>query len=281
MHSLIEKMARADRECLSLGEFDFITTSADGMVQLLLDDLEAVSAQVKYASEGASEAHTALSPISGLATGVTTTVLDLSHNIHLIGLNAQIQAAQFSEGAGLAVISFRMSEISRTTSELSRTIASELDDIATGLTESVSKLKKIQDRAREQADTISSEGVTVEAFLHQLRDSAFQCVDEIARLLENITRSTGTVMETVDYNEQAQPALKALDTCIEALQGYFNLSLYQTQTPSKPPTAADGGEANLPDGAFSAESTSKHQPFNGSRSLETSDKIRDSTVELS
>jgi|GEM_PF-4324443 len=281
MHSLIEKMARADRECLSLGEFDFITTSADGMVQLLLDDIEAVSAQVKYASEGASEAHTALSPISGLATGVTTTVLDLSHNIHLIGLNAQIQAAQFSEGAGLAVISFRMSEISRTTSELSRTIASELDDIATGLTESVSKLKKIQDRARQQADTTSSEGTTVESFLHQLRDSAFQCVDEIARLLENITLSTGTVMDTVDYNEQAEPALKELEGCVEALHRYFNLSLDPTQTTTELPSSADGGESRLLDGAAPAETASNPQPFNGFRSVETADKIRNATVELS
>jgi hypothetical protein len=127
IQNVLSQIVTADEKCVTLREFDGLTTSANGMVQVLLDVFEVIQKQVSTTVSGCASGVETLRPIGSMASDLTRVVHDLSQRIHLIGLNAQVQAAQVPEGMGLEVLSARTSEISRETNRISEQIASQLD----------------------------------------------------------------------------------------------------------------------------------------------------------
>ena len=96
-----------DLKCLSLAEFQKLTTSFDGTVQVLIEMIEEVRKLVARTVASACEASEMLRPIGCLASDLTANVRAMSFRIHLIGLNAQIQAAQATrdtQASGLEVL---------------------------------------------------------------------------------------------------------------------------------------------------------------------------------
>jgi len=165
-------LSQADANCLSLAEFEQTTVSAGGMIEVLFDIIQAVGRQVADLTRQTVEIHRLLQPVHGLATGLTNVVEDLSRRIHLIGLNAQVQAAQYNLGAGLEVLSARTSEVSGETNRISKDIGGHLNQMAAGLTGSVKKFDELHYECLAQMLEMGHQGAEVENELHQLRDEA-------------------------------------------------------------------------------------------------------------
>lgn len=127
IQNIIAKVFDADKKCISLKEFEHLTTSANGMVQVLLDVFGTLRKQISTTVNGCSSAYDILRPIGGAASDLTLVVHELSQCIHLIGLNTQVQAAQVPNGMGLEILSARTSEISRETNRISENMAVQLD----------------------------------------------------------------------------------------------------------------------------------------------------------
>ena len=217
VESILDQLLKADSDCISLKDLSKITTSADGTVQTLLDDIRGVAEQVDSVVSGSSEVHDALQPVSGLASSVTSVVKELSLSIHLIGLNAQVQAAQFSQGAGLGVISYRMSEISGVTSLLSKSIAADLDFVSNGLSQSIISFKELNAKSLSQQRFMETDGKKSEMDLHRLRDDALNSVHTIGRLVTKISSTSKSCLNTVDYGDISDPELKQLQESLESI----------------------------------------------------------------
>jgi hypothetical protein len=209
-----------DSQCLSLDEFKLLTTSFDGMVQVLLETIEEVRALVDQTVASAAEAHQLLEPLGGLASDLTAVVRGLSARIRLVGLNAQVQAARAAQdhrGAGLEVLSARTSEISRETSRISQQAAGRLDALAAGLAESVRAFGRLRTEGRGQQTALNQQGRGEEQQLHAFRDRALETLHGIGTSLDDIRAEARQTLESVQFSRFHQVMLPALRQPLQAI----------------------------------------------------------------
>jgi hypothetical protein len=190
------------------------------MVQVLVDSLEEVRSLVGRTVTSAAAAYEMLRPLGGLASDLTAVVRNLSARIHLIGLNAQVQAAQAAQdrrGAGLEVLSARTSEISRETNRISEEAATQLDAVAEGLAGSVKAFGQLRtDGLKEQA-TLNEQGRTHEQELHAFRDRALAELAAVGRSLEAIRTQARRTVEAARFTQFHQVTLPALEAPLAAI----------------------------------------------------------------
>jgi len=220
IQKVVGHLTEMDSQCLSLKEFTLLTTSFDGIVQVLVETIEEVRALVNTTVTNATEAFELLRPLGSLASDLTVVIRSVSQQIHLIGLNAQIKAAQVSrncQAQGLEVLSARTSEISQETSRLSEEAASKLDAMVTGLAESVKAFEKLQMRGQEQQAQLDEQGCKYEQQLHGIRDGALSTLRAIGTSLEDISRQAETALETIQFKSFHEVTLPALRTPLLAL----------------------------------------------------------------
>ena len=217
IEDLLAQIAEADQNCVSLKEFENLTTSANGMVQVLLDVLKAVEKQVGITVIGCDQAYETLRPIGSAASDLTQEVKELSQRIHLIGLNAQVQASQVENGMGLEVLSARTSEISRDTNRISENMANQLDQLVAGLAESLRELEILHNSASEQKQALDTQGAKCENELHGLRDDALTALGVVSELLDGIRQQGQAVLSTATYVSTADHALADLQAKLEAV----------------------------------------------------------------
>jgi hypothetical protein len=210
---VLDRLKELDARCLSLDEFRLLTTSSDGMVQILLEMLGEVREMVSSTVSNAGEIYELLQPLGSSASDLTAIVREMSGRIHLIGLNAQVQAAMASDGrrgAGLEVLSARTSEISSETNRISEHAASRLDDLALGLSESVKAFSELRAEGVKQKHTLEVDGLAEEQQLHRFRDVALQAVQTIGTSLEEIRKRAEKATEIVEFKQFYTGNLPAL-----------------------------------------------------------------------
>lgn len=217
VNNVLAQIAEADTKCVSLREFDHLTTSSNGMVQVLLDVFATLQKQIAATVAGCASAYEILRPIGSAASDLTQVVNELSQRIHLIGLNAQVQAAQVTDGMGLEVLSARTSEISRETNRISETMAGELDHLVAGLTESLHALETFHTQASAQNTTLTQKAGDCERQLHELRDKALGSLVDVHDLLNGIRHQGEQVIRTANYIATADTALGNLHEKLSAL----------------------------------------------------------------
>jgi hypothetical protein len=212
---VLASMQDMDSQCISLNEFEKLTTSCDGTVQTLLEIIDEVRGLVGSTVSRASEVYAALQPMGCLTSDLTANVRTMSARIHLIGLNAQIQAAQANEdgaGGGIEVLSARTSEISHETSRISEQAAAQLDDLASGLARIVKSFAQLQSDGLNQHSLMEQKGRTEENRLHALRDQALSILRNIGQSLDDIKLQATDCLAHVNFEEFHQvliPRLRA------------------------------------------------------------------------
>ncbi len=216
VRNIIAKVSDADQKCISLKEFEHLTTSANGMVQVLLDVFGTLRQQIATTVNGCASAYDILRPIGGTASDLTQVVHEFSQRIHLIGLNAQVQAAQVPNGMGLEILSARTSEISRETNRISETMAAQLDRLVAGLNASLQALAQLHAAAGEQQQTLNVSGAGCEKQLHGIRDAALGSLIEVHTLLDGIREQGEQVLGQADYGAVADDALRDLQEKMSA-----------------------------------------------------------------
>jgi hypothetical protein len=232
MRSGIEKVLvhakEMDSHCLSLDEFTLLTTSFDGIVQVLVETIEEVRSVVGVTVANAAEAYGLLKPLGSLANDLTVVIRSMAGQIQLIGLNAQIkasQAAQDGQGTGLEVLSVRTREISEETNRIGQQAAGRLDALASGLAESVKTFEGLQARSRAQQTELDQEGTAREQQLHAIRDAALATLGGIGATLEALRARAEETMATIEFarfHEVVLPALQApLRRLSEAMESWM------------------------------------------------------------
>ena len=207
----MDHLINADSQCLTLAEFNNLTTSADGMVQVLFDTFATLREQIAAMVASTAKAFEQLRSVGGLAADLTTVVRDLSQRIHLIGLNAQIQAAQVSQGVGLEVLSARTSEISRATNQISEAVAQKLDQLVLDLGHDLKALEELNTEAIQKRDTLETEGGAAEQSLHQMRNGALDLLNQINGLLDSIRSESGNFVASIRYVDTGDKPLGDLE----------------------------------------------------------------------
>jgi hypothetical protein len=249
---MLDRIISASTGCLLLEEYSQLTISADGMVQILFDTFASLREQVASTVTGSAKAFDQLRSVGGLASDLTVVVRDHSQRIHLIGLNAQLQAAQVGHRVGLEVLSARTSEISRATNQISEAVARKLDQLVLDLADDVKALETLNAEGLRQQSMLEEEGASTEHALHEMRDTALAMLARVNTLLEDIRTESQQTLENVRHVETADAALSVLESKL--------LGLAQTADASG--RNAGGNSSALVEAARRGYTmTSQHQVF--------------------
>ena len=108
-----------NQENLCMDGVDPVSAEAQGFVQVLLDTLHDLRDLVEEVIVGAEQAHTAIRPVGGQTSNLTATMRQLSAQIQLIGLYAQVQAARVGTGTGLERLAAETTRVATETAETS------------------------------------------------------------------------------------------------------------------------------------------------------------------
>ena len=222
LREIIRLMETIDGDCVALRDLDSVTTGVDGAVQILLDSLEDVRRLLSAAETHTTGAHQEIAPIAGMTTNFTAFMRELSLEIQLIGLNAEVQSARVGAGTGLEVLSAQTSAISRDTSELSLTLAAQVDTLTSGLDQAVVSFREIRDEIQKFGVTFDAELASDGASLHDYRDSSLKVLHHISEELAKLDSHSRAAHQQADFAAAAARPLGELKTAMESLAAAAN-----------------------------------------------------------
>ena len=196
-----------DRRSLSMDDFEGMIASADGMVQLLLDSMQETRGILAGTTSLIAEASEAARPAGSIAANLTSTLGELSINMRLVALNAQVRSVQITNVTGLEVLAVRTAEISNKITGVSRDVSDrlvrlrEVTDEMFGLFDALG----LEGREREQR-MIAVQG-PVETELHQLRDQTLGVFQAMTQAVEQVRSAAQTLHQVLGEVPHAHGAL--------------------------------------------------------------------------
>ena len=183
----------------------------------LLKALYDTKSMIGVCEQMSKDAFEKVSPIRGVASNVTEIISDLSAQLHLIGLNAEIHATHSGASAGLEALSAKTSLISLETRELCQQASQSLDALVSDLNSNVTFAEQLYARASEQHSSIAEE-IPIQvsrqsAFLREYSKSS-QHASELVKCLSDLILANSLdlslkdcLLEELEQLEQAQNAM--------------------------------------------------------------------------
>jgi len=207
---IIELAQELDAESMSLSEFKSVTSSEDGMVQILLTSLEEVRAMLATIVAVQDETYRTLQPLGGMASNVTGVMRQLSGHIKLIALNAQIQAAQVGQGTGLEVLSENTTRISDEIYRLNEHASDDLDRLIAGLAGTIAESAALHAEAVDAQRALDRTGRDLEVRLHAYRDATLDSFLDVGQTNAVFTSEAAATEAALKFVEPSLPMLGAL-----------------------------------------------------------------------
>ncbi len=219
-----ERMKSLDEEALRLPDLESPSASVNGLVCILVTALADVRTLVDTSMRSAIASWEAIRPIGGQTSDVTTTMRELSAQIHRIALNAQIQATQVGHGTGLEVLAAATADVARETGAVSEQLAAELDHLTGHVNEVVGQFDKLKNRGESGRTLWMQQTAEKERELHAFRDLTLQEMQEVGNICKEIFDGCEKMTGKISWNALAEkkagvPAdrLRALATCAKEL----------------------------------------------------------------
>lgn len=211
---VIDELKQSDSSVVLLSEFQLLTTSSSGVVQLLLDSIESIDSQLGAVLRSADDSMRTIDEIRAAAASLTSAVRELSERTLLVGLNAQVQACKVSQGAGLGVLSARTSDVSGLVSRIGDSVAAKLRRITENLAACGEIFTGLTAHAEERCGDFRASRGRVETSLHALRDEAFQLVQSTGGALEEIDRVSTQAIDGARYMEAVDREFAVLEAIL-------------------------------------------------------------------
>ncbi|MDQ8184778.1 hypothetical protein [Pelagicoccus sp. SDUM812002] len=175
------------RSATTMDQFENITASADGMVQILLESLESIRSMLTHSIRLSQDSRDAIQPVQTLTKELSAIVFEVSIKIQFIALNAQVRSIQVGEGSGLEVLAARTADISAELRHLGNCTASQINKLHEAIEELVGTIQSEWDDAKTQLAHVEKLAPGLEADLHKLRDSTLHSLEIVASLSQIVT----------------------------------------------------------------------------------------------
>ncbi|HRE84139.1 MAG TPA: hypothetical protein PLN52_24050 [Opitutaceae bacterium] len=226
-----------DENCVALTELNKVTVAPDGMIQVLLDTIGEIKDIVGSTLKKSEQIHHQLAPIDNTAHSLTSTMTDLSVTMHLIALNAQIQAIRMGEGTGLEILAARTVEISFATTTFSNEALEKLNAVADAITQVTRGFSKLHQEGQSQQQLLDDRGGHIEKELHGLRDSSLAALAAVGLHTKSIQTMAHDVLTFCEPDagssaqfDQAANSLQTTGELLLNLTSGLDVSSSQTES---------------------------------------------------
>lgn len=200
-----------------LPQFKSTTAAADGMVQLLLDTFQEITEIIDSSSRLSDDSHTRVAPVMSLARNLTSQTSEISLNIRMIALNAQVRSVQIGTGSGLEVLAARTAEISRQLSELGENTNGEISAFQASVGAFLSVLEEFRTASHAESEKLGTAGATIEQRLHALRDTTLTTLQAIAVSVQEVNQLVASGAIDFDGIERTADELDGLAGRLETI----------------------------------------------------------------
>jgi len=208
---------RLNQNTVSLENIESMTAAMDGMVQLLLDTLTDVHEIIRMVADVTSQGHDAVQPARGLASNLTSAIVELSVNMQMIALNAQVRSVQSGQGTGLEMLAARTAEISSEINEISMQISRDLSELHEAIDQMLAMFQEFSSRGATEFAALNAARGPAEEKLHALRNATIDAIQQIGDRIDSMFSAVKTVHGSLDALTLHR---EALDAMIGRLEGY-------------------------------------------------------------
>jgi len=197
-----------DERCSAQDGLQGMAAAADDMIRLLLEAMRETREIVSGSTRLLQEAHAAVRPAGDVAGSMTSALGELSINMRLVALNAQVRSVQLSSGTGLEVLAVRTAEISNHITTVSTDITNHLDHLRSVTGGMFAHFESLQRLGADQENALTVGSGPIEARLQQLSAETHNGFTAIGHAVDSVRTVAGA----------AEAGLRQIATDREALR---------------------------------------------------------------
>ena len=175
-----------ERSSIRLDDLQGMTAASDGIVQMLLDALSTVRSLTGEVATLTDSTYSALTPLTSLATNLSSALSDTAVNMNHIALNAQIRSIISGEGTGLEQLSARAAQISSEVNTLSQTNAHNLQLLDESVSAMLATFSEFKESGKAALASYDAGRGDIESELHQIRDETLEAFKALGSTLASL-----------------------------------------------------------------------------------------------
>lgn len=127
MREILAAVEGTGEQAPLLKEFGEVTASASGAIQVLLGIVDKIREMSRSAAAVEQDTRAQIAPLNSVTTRLSDRVDQLSHQMNLVALNAQIQAVRIEAGTGLEVLAAHTAAVAMEAARLGEAIRASLE----------------------------------------------------------------------------------------------------------------------------------------------------------
>jgi hypothetical protein len=223
---LLERLNWIENECLSVASLKQITADMDAVTADMIAAHRITSGLMRDSLESLTKAIESTRRFAGATTNASDTMRRLAADLHLIGLNAQVQSVQANNGS-LEVLSGAASAISREAGALSSNFETKLAATTESFTKLVESEGALHEKTCAKYSTLQGEDAKIfDDLTHEL-ETGKALVTEVGSLLLQLKERADELLPSVDLADFSRDAIANARTvfislaaaCADGLQG--------------------------------------------------------------
>lgn len=228
---VISEMVRElDKKCLSLKEYNTLTTSADGAIQVLLEALDAVDHLFQTTNHALRKIHSLLKPLEQISSESAEAIDDITIDLRVVTVNARIMASKVGAQSGLTPLTENVGQISLESNRYSNQLRTDLHSFVVEVSETLQEIGQTTEKLEEAKEAFQSVQNHGKQKLHNFRDKALMHLHRLSEHAEVVEREAercirgDEAMEFYQYFESLQYRIQYMeDRIIEHVGDSLNL----------------------------------------------------------
>lgn len=206
LRAVLDRLRDIEHDCLSLSRLQQVTAGMDAVIGEVVDAHRVAADLMRGSLENLTEAIRAVRGFATATSGATDAMRQLATDIHLMGLNAQVQAVHAKSGS-LEVLSGAASQISEEARVRGCRFEEQLVAMTDELTRLVDRSETFRRSMQERYDTLRIESETTLQTLTAEHGQAKATVEEVGTLLHQLGSQAGELFDSVDLADFSRDAL--------------------------------------------------------------------------
>lgn len=220
-----------ERDGLSVAALQQISAGMDAMAAEGIDSHRVSASMMQEAVQNLAEAVRSARQFSATTTGAADVMRRLATEIHLMGLNAQVQAVHAQSGS-LEVLAGSASQISHEAQVLSARFEAKLVAITRELAALVEQSEVFQVANSDRHEALRADGEILLQELTAENERTKAAVKEVGELLQRLGVQADELLRSLDLAEFSRTALEhSRDLFVQLAEVYGSASVPGTDAP--------------------------------------------------
>lgn len=230
------KVVTLDSDCLMLKEFEEVTIASNGSVEVSLEMISDAEGLMQSAVSSSRDFYTYMEPLDQLSLELSNALERLAMTMHLIAMNAQIQAVHIGAGTGLEVLAENTAIISLQTTTVARDVSSGIAQVVSTVQSLTRSFREIITQGERTLGVLKQNSLPHQDHLHDLRNRSLTKLSKVGEAVDSIRDLTTTLAEESSVRQIALSTIADAVTSLDQITGDLKLNIGTIEVANLPTT---------------------------------------------